>query len=58
MDIDPLFGLPAHPLIEEHAEQGETVLVGAPLIVGIGATYTVIDVGHSGAKSVWNDVGD
>jgi len=28
------------------------------LIVGIGATYTVIDVGHSGAKSVWDDVGD
>ena len=80
-------------LVEEHAEQGETVLpwaiavtvmsalvaaepyvrnrfdkpsprvvtavlVGASLIVGLGATYTVIDVGHSGAKSVWNDVGD
>jgi hypothetical protein len=80
-------------LVEEHTEQGETVLpwaiavtvmsalvaaepyvrqrvdkpsprvvtavlVGASLIVGIGATYTVIDVGHSGAKSVWNDVGD
>jgi hypothetical protein len=80
-------------LVEEHTEQGETVLpwaiavtvmsalvaaepyvrkrfdkpsprvvtavlVGASLIVGIGATYTVIEVGHSGAKSVWNDVGD
>ena len=80
-------------LVEEHTEQGETVLpwaiavtvmsalvaaepyvrnrfdkpsprvvtavlVGASLIVGLGATYTVIDVGHSGAKSVWNDVGD
>jgi Predicted membrane protein (DUF2231) len=80
-------------LVEEHTEQGETVLpwaiavtvmsalvaaepyvrdrfgkpsprvvtavlVGASLIVGIGATYTVIDVGHSGAKSVWNDVAD
>ena len=80
-------------LVEEHTEQGETVLpwaiavtvmsalvaaepyvrnrfdkpsprvvtavlVGASLIVGIGATYTVIDVGHSGAKSVWDDVGD
>ena len=79
-------------LVEEHAEQGETVLpwaiavtvmsalvaaepyarkrfdkpsprvvtavlVGASLIVGIGATYTVIDVGHSGAKSVWDNVG-
>ena len=80
-------------LVEEHTEQGETVLpwaiavtvmsalvaaepyvrnrfdrpsprvvtavlVGASLIIGIGATYTVIDVGHSGAKSVWSDVGD
>ncbi len=79
-------------LVEEHAEQGETVLpwaialtvvsalvaaepyarkrfdklsprvvtavlVGASLIVGIGATVTVIDVGHSGAKSVWDNVG-
>jgi hypothetical protein len=31
------------------------VLVGASLIVGVGATWTVIDVGHSGATSVWND---
>ncbi|TFH19668.1 MAG: hypothetical protein E4H05_04085 [Acidimicrobiales bacterium] len=80
-------------LVEEHAEQGETVLpwaiavtimsalvaaepyvrdrfskpsprvvtavlVGASLVVGIGATITVIDVGHSGAKSVWDNVGD
>lgn len=78
-------------LVEEHTEQGETVLpwaiavtvvsalvaaepytrkrldslsprvvtavlVGASLIVGVGATWTVIDVGHSGATSVWNDV--
>jgi hypothetical protein len=80
-------------LVEEHTEQGETVLpwaigvtvvsalvaaepytrkrleslsprvvtavlVGASLIVGVGATWTVIEVGHSGATSVWNDVGD
>lgn len=32
------------------------VLLGASLIVGVGATWTVVDVGHSGAKSVWNDV--
>jgi len=32
------------------------LLVGGSLIVGIGATWTVIDVGHSGAKSVWNSV--
>ncbi len=78
-------------LVEEHTEQGETVLpwaigvtvvsalvaaepytrkrlgslsprvvtavlVGASLIVGVGATWTVIEVGHSGATSVWNDV--
>ena len=80
-------------LVEEHTEQGETVLpwaiavtvvsalvaaepytrkrldslsprlvtavlVGASLIVGVGATWTVIEVGHSGATSVWNDVTD
>lgn len=80
-------------LVEEHTEQGQTVLpwaialtvvsalvaaepyaraqlakvpprvvtavlVGSSLIVGIGATYAVIEVGHSGATSVWNDVGD
>jgi hypothetical protein len=78
-------------LVEEHTEQGETVLpwaigvtvvsalvaaepytrkrlgsprivtavlVGASLIVGAGATWTVIEVGHSGATSVWNDVTD
>lgn len=79
-------------LVEEHTEQGEVVLpwaivltvasvvvVGVPellerkpdlpgraltgaalvlaLVAGIGATYTVIDVGHSGAKATWNDVG-
>ncbi len=80
-------------LVEEHTEQGETVLpwaiavtimsavvaaepyarnklgkvsphvvtailVGGSLIVGIGATWTVVEVGHSGAKSVWNDVSE
>ena len=80
-------------LVEEHTEQGDTVLpwaigvtvvsalvaaepytrkrldslsprvvtavlVGASLIVGVGATWTVIEVGHSGATSVWSDVGD
>jgi hypothetical protein len=77
-------------LVEEHTEQGETVLpwaiavaamsavvtaepflrrrlgglstrtvtavlLGASLIVAAGATWTVIDVGHSGATSVWSD---
>jgi hypothetical protein len=30
-------------------------LVALALVAGVGATVTVIDVGHSGAKSVWND---
>ncbi len=80
-------------LVEEHTEQGETVLpwaiavtvmsaivaaepyardrlgklspnvvtailVGGSLIVGAGATWTVVEVGHSGAKSVWSDVSE
>lgn len=78
-------------LVEEHTEKGETVLpwsiavsvaavavVAAPavgrrwpsvparpltaallvvsFVVAAGATWTVIDVGHSGAKATWNDV--
>lgn len=78
-------------LVEEHAEQGETVLpwaialtivaagvtaapyvarrypnlspttmtavlVVAALITGIGATWTVVDVGHSGAKATWDEL--
>ncbi|MGE5209939.1 MAG: DUF2231 domain-containing protein [Acidobacteriota bacterium] len=31
------------------------VLIGASVIAGIGATWTVIEVGHSGATSVWQD---
>ena len=34
------------------------VLIGASLIVGIGATWTVVEVGHSGATSVWHDAAD
>lgn len=32
-------------------------LVAVSLITGAGATWTVIDVGHSGAKATWDDVG-
>lgn len=32
------------------------VLTAGALVAGIGATATVIDVGHSGAKATWNDV--
>lgn len=30
-------------------------LVSLALVAGVGATVTVIDVGHSGAKATWND---
>jgi hypothetical protein len=80
-------------LVEEHAEQGErvlpwaiavtvaagavaavpvlmrrrpnlsgravtAVLVSVSLVAGVGAMWTVTEVGHSGAKATWNDVGD
>lgn len=80
-------------LVEEHTEQGERVLpwsiavtagaamvtaipafarrrpnassrpvtavvLALSLVVGVGATWTVIDVGHSGAKATWDDVGE
>lgn len=32
------------------------VLVVAALVAGIGAVWTVVDVGHSGAKATWSDV--
>ncbi len=83
--------VPRTEQLEEHTEQGETVLpwaiavtivsaavaaepfvgdrlkrvsptvvsavlIGASVVAGIGATWTVIDVGHSGATSVWQDV--
>lgn len=35
-----------------------SVLLAVSVIAGIGATYTVIDVGHSGAKATWNDVSE
>lgn len=79
-------------LVEEHTEQGERVLpwaigvvvaatavaaipivsrrrpsvpsrtvtavvVAVSLVAGVGATWTVVDVGHSGAKATWDDVG-
>jgi hypothetical protein len=79
--------------VEEHTEQGETVLpwaialtiasatvaaepyfrdrlgrvspkvvagvlISASVITGVGATWTVIEVGHSGATSVWSDTAD
>jgi hypothetical protein len=34
------------------------VLVSVSLVAGVGAMWTVTEVGHSGAKATWNDVGD
>jgi hypothetical protein len=34
------------------------VLVVVALVAGAGATWSVIDVGHSGAKATWSSVGD
>jgi hypothetical protein len=31
------------------------VLIGASVVVVAGATWTVIEVGHSGATAVWHD---
>ena len=80
-------------LVEEHTEQGERVLpwaiavavsaavvtsvplltrrrptlssravtvavVAVSLVAGVGATWTVVEVGHSGAKATWDNVGD
>jgi hypothetical protein len=41
--------LPAKPLT--------AALVAVSLIVGAGAIWTVAEVGHSGAKATWDDVG-
>ena len=42
--------LPAKPIT--------AAVVAISLVVGVGATWTVIDVGHSGAKATWDDVGE
>ena len=34
------------------------VAIVVSLVAGAGATWTVIEVGHSGAKATWNDVGE
>lgn len=32
------------------------VVVALSLVAGAGATWTVVDVGHSGAKATWDDI--
>jgi hypothetical protein len=33
-------------------------LLAVSIVAGAGATWTIVDVGHSGAKATWNDVGE
>ena len=52
----------AIPLLERRrpavsAKHVTAVVVAASLLVGAGAIWTVAEVGHSGAKATWNDVG-
>jgi len=35
-----------------------TGLIAVSLVAGIGATWSVVDVGHSGAKATWTTVQD
>ena len=78
MDLESLFGLPAHPLVVHGAvvllplaaagtiviaavprpKLMATVLIAVALATGIGATWSVVDVGHSGAKATWTTVQD
>jgi hypothetical protein len=41
-----------------HRRLGTGVLVVLALVAGAGATYSIVTVGHSGAKAVWNDTPD
>jgi hypothetical protein len=34
------------------------VVVAVSLVAGAGATWTVVEVGHSGAKATWDDIGE
>ena len=34
------------------------VVVAVSLVAGAGATWTIVEVGHSGAKATWDDVGE
>ena len=53
----------AVPLVERRrptmpARTVTAVVIAVSLVAGAGATWTVVDVGHSGAKATWDDVGD
>jgi hypothetical protein len=55
-------GVTAIPLLTRRrpavsAKHVTAVVVAASLLVGAGAIWTVAEVGHSGAKATWDDVG-
>ena len=39
------------------AKTATAAVVTLSLVAGVGATWTVVEVGHSGAKATWDDVG-
>ena len=52
----------AIPLLERRrpvlaAKNVTAVVLAASLLAGAGAIWTVAEVGHSGAKATWDDVG-
>jgi hypothetical protein len=44
------------PALSGRAVTAAVVVVG--LIAGVGAMWTIVEVGHSGAKATWDSVGD
>ncbi len=52
--IDPVSK--RYPNAKLTGRAGHVALVVVTSVVAVGATYTVIDVGHSGAKATWNEV--
>ena len=40
------------------ARKATVVIVALSVLAGVGATWTIGEVGHSGAKATWEDVGD
>ena len=51
----PLAAKKLSPAANRYASIG---LIVFALVGAVGATWTVIEVGHSGAKATWDDVGD
>jgi uncharacterized membrane protein len=47
-----------YPQAKLTSRAGHAALVVVASLVTVGATYVVIDVGHSGAKATWSDVGE